>query len=589
MRSTQDQLEFADVLRVYHVDCNVSLNTDKTSYRYNGVYGYVTDSQEFTLSTFPNVDAWSVDDVKSALSHPRLSKRAVSLWFLQHNRYQLFTQLYSKLYSSITHHETYDSFLFPFYGRGGWVVYGDTRNNLERAMTRITNQRDDEAILRESMFRLGNYFEKNTRRRKYRLIHSIFTRLQTRLHKRLALLDHELVERVTHSSKPHPKRKLRLQELKKLIDNSETGLFMTNVKGKLKLYEKAKPGKQPRLIGDYTCPGSLLAGFLAEIAKEVFEDPLHLNGFTSQYVSTIEPEVLDEIAKRLLNDTKDQHYFFSDDAIFKINGKFYELDIKSCDISNDSPIFKILLFLFEGTQFYELIRRAVKQCETSLVLRDPENRHNSIRLSGTRPIEYSGSVLTTLLNNIASLIIGLSIHFNRASTREDVMAAARAVGYNVTLEERDCLEKLTFLKHSWSYDGSYEPRSFLNLGAILRSFGTYTGDLPGRNNRNISTRVNDFLGTVVSGYCHSGETRVLMALQKRFRFKTGYYDQFVDNKHFSKSRRGFIPDVSICKRYDCSTVEIDELCRLIIETPLFTHMHCTILDKIFAVDYGLGT
>lgn len=587
MANTPDTYHFGEVVQVQHVDCRVPFD-----YEYNGVFGRPSQQQEYVLQQY-DFNTISAEDLVSLLSRPGISKSSITQWYMEHYGYNVFTGLWDKLYPSINKRYLYDSHFYTMYGKGNWLVYGDSGNNLERALTRITKVRDNEVVLSNNQSTLGNLntisrFMRNgfRGRGRNRLLYSVLGKIKTRVQQRLTLLSDEFVERFDHAHKEHQKKRLRIESLNKLLETAECGLYVQEIKGKLKLYEKAKPGKNPRLIGDYTCPGSLLGGFLAEYAKECFEEEISLLGFKTKYISSIEPEVLDRLGSDLLRDPINQFYFFSDDSVLKYDGRYYEIDISSCDISNSTAIFEILVGLFAGTQFECVVRRCVQQCQLAAKLTSPENRHNKIRLQGIRAIEYSGSVLTTLLNNIASLLIGLSIHFDGAS---DIAASANAIGYNVTQIERNSLEELTFLKHSWFYDGDSDPRSFLNVGAILRSFGTFTGDLPGPSKRNIVLRCEDFLSTVVSGYRHAGESSVLKALQKRFPFRnsTGYYDKFIENKHFSFGKRGLIPDLALIRRYGVSQSDIDHFCDLITNGKMFTHFSCRFIDAVYSVDYGL--
>lgn len=583
MRNTPDLYDYGTIIKAEHTECTVPLE-----FRYNGVYGYPKeDIVEYWNLLQPMSFAEMTDVI--LLDMIRLfGKREVALLALSVNEYRLFTVVFSKIYSPIVTSKGYDSYFAPFYGKGNWLVYGNSRNNLERAITRLTNCRMNEEQLERNHNSLSIDQIMRGGRRRWRVFHSVLLNLRSRVHARLNMLDHSLIERVKHAFAPHQKKRIRVQALKELIDRSDTGLFMTSVRGKLKLFEKAKANKQPRLIGDYTCPGSLLGGFLAEVTKECFEPDVELDNFTTKYVSSIEPSVLDSLGEKLKLDNKDQFYFFSDDSILKMNGSLYEIDISSCDISNRSPIFGILLWLYSGTQFHELAAQTIAQCETPVKLTDPQNKHNKITLQGVRPIEYSGSVLTTLLNNIASLCIGLSIYVNRCNTVDEVIRAAIAIGYNITCSLKHNFEQLTFLKHSWYDDQSGHLRSFLNLGAILRSFGTFTGDLPGSKKDSIELRCQDFCASVIKGYVHSGTTSILSSLQQKYTYHTGKYDRFVDNKHYSIGKRGSIPDVALIRRYGCTHPQIDMLNLLIKKRAMFQHISCEMLDIIYRVDYGLN-
>jgi len=586
MVHTPDIFTFGSIVQAEHIECQVKLN-----FSYNGIFGLCPVGARRKIDSLLSNNVDNVNDVTCMRRILRcVSKRHFVLYLYELNRYDVFSGCLGMLYRCVRKRGTYDSVFQPFFGKGGWVVYGDTRNNLDRAVAaRVANKRDNEEVLKINHSKLSLFGRGVARVRL-----SVFTKIKRRLHNLLAVLGDDLYERARFAEKKCAKRKLKLRALIDVLNSAETGLFVTMICGKLKLYEKAKPGKNPRLVGDYTTPGSLLAGYLCEYAKSAFigcDDAYSQFGFNvcgmySEFVKSTDADTLRRIGEMLVSDNRNLHFHHSDDSLLKIDGKLYELDISSCDSSNGSPIFDIVLWLFEGTQFHDVMRRCVAQCELPLKLRDPFNFISSVKLQTIRPFEFSGSTLTTLLNEIASTLIGLQISYDKSVTCEQVIQSAIAVGYNVTLVPRDNMAQATLLKNSW-WDGE----SFLNLGAMLRSFGTFSGDLPGSSKIPLEIRCEDFCGSLVVAYKHCGSTSVYKALARRYVYHTGYYDDVVCDKlsysYDSSIKRGDIGDAALIARYGVTQSEIDELCYHIVNRKMFQHLSLPIIDKIYEVDYGL--
>jgi len=123
----------------------------------------------------------------------------------------------------------------------------------------------------------------------------------------------------------HTKRKLRTRAYKNLCEQGLIGRlydYTHKVKAKLKVPEWAKPGKYPRLIGDYSTPGSLLGGLFAEIAKGGFLN-IGLPQMKLRYCKSADVETLDDIFQDMFGNTDNLFCFFSDDGGIKINGKVF--------------------------------------------------------------------------------------------------------------------------------------------------------------------------------------------------------------------------------------------------------------------------
>jgi hypothetical protein len=446
--------------------------------------------------------------------------------------------------------------------------------NLCKALTRVSACREDEWNLQD--------LHKNILKDQYRPVRdALLGVVRDRVTVHMAQLQDAISEQNKYAQIVHPKRRIRLLAWGELINYMGlNGLFTKHIAGKIKLYENAKPGKYPRLIGDYTTPGSLLGGYLCEIVKKSFSEVRYNKGdMDFNFLSSVEASALDEVGRRLFDGTEDYALFFSDDSVMKLNGKIYEMDISSCDMSNRQPIFKYLSWLCSGTEFgRDIMQRNIAQCTLPLRLKDPSRLGKTISLNPAYPIEFSGTTLTTALNNIASFLIMLQCKLMGANSRDDVIAAARSIGYIVTVEERTTMETVQFLKHSFYRDDKGDVRSWLNLGPILRSFGSCVGDKA----KGIEY---DWNATVLSGYVHSGQTSLQRKLNDFYPLRSRIRLPQDEIKHFSSEHREDTPDRVVLARYGITGAEWAQCIDLVSRRG---HVNCVALRRIYQVDYGLA-
>lgn len=408
--------------------------------------------------------------------------------------------------------------------------------------------------------------------------------------------DHEqAVEKL--AKMPHVKQKIRMRAWKKLVEHGLMldELYMERVAGKLKTGEKAKPGKKPRVIGDYTTEGSLLGGYLIGRFKKAFTENLlnHRDDFI-QFCDSPHVETLSRVFKRHLEVINFGATYYSDDSIYSIRSsegilRHYCVDISSCDVSNGQAIFDLLQELSDGDSVAAgIVRRLIKQCATNLRVTHPQDRGESFTFMSKRPVEYSGSLITTVLNNIASSIIGMSVYDSLKNGAPDgeirsrILQAAARVGYIVTVNERDDFASLQFLKNSPTRLGD----SYVNLGVLLRGLGGCHGDFPGRGD--LSERVENFASSVVAGYAHCGNNIITRALRNRFRRGPTVT---IPDKNSSyiigliKGDESTVEDSELSDRYGCSIGELEELAECIVRLRVGDVINCKALDKIFNLDY----
>lgn len=402
---------------------------------------------------------------------------------------------------------------------------------------------------------------------------------------------------VQDAGRVHQKRKLRMQSLLDLL-KSGTLLslnFVHRIAGKLKCPEWAKPGKFGRMIGDYTCPGSLLGGALCSVIKHCFEPWFIFNNLEMRFVFSPVYSTLCECFTKLWESASFVCVYHSDDCCIGIpceDGRFCaNLDISSCDTSHTNSIFALVLYLVSGTYWYDVMVQVVKQCGLDLAIRNPRNPREKVVLESNGYVMYSGTVLTTLLNNIATSMICLSIWWHcqkgvKVADCEGVIHKSAAfVGYKVTVQRVNVLEEYQFLKVSPTMSGN-EVTVFLNLGVVLRSLGSCDGDLPGRGS--IEKRAYQRNCEIVSGYAHAGDNAIIQAL--RCRFSTKVEGSVVSHwliQHMEGFDGSSVSPLALATRYGIEPGEISYLCEMIRRSNFGDVIVCEAIRKIYSVDYGL--
>jgi len=408
--------------------------------------------------------------------------------------------------------------------------------------------------------------------------------------------------------KKHPKMALRIRSWFKMVEQGKTLTldYMTDITGKLKVPEWARWMKFPRIIADYTCPGSLIGGEVVAIAKHCMENWYSEGTLRMRFVFRPVKTIVAHMFLAVCDTRYFTFVYHSDDGIAGIpctdGHLMVNLDISSCDTSNGVTIFNMLLWLFSLSYWSKLIEVCVQQCCKRLKICNPNAPKEKVYFESKDPIEYSGTVLTTMLNNLAMSCIGLSIHFHthgknltKAQTLDVIGKAAAKVGYIVTIEVAERLEDLQFLKMTPYTCDSGEIRVFTNLGVILRPIGSCNGDLPGIGC--LRRRAEHWNAQLVESFKHAGNSSVIRALRKRFpstkivsewaeettkRLHNGYaIESLVDDDEYE------VPDSALCARYNITQAELTYLNECIENAELFSVLTNSVLQKIFAKDYGL--
>lgn len=405
---------------------------------------------------------------------------------------------------------------------------------------------------------------------------------------------------------PHDKRELRIQAWLDLVEGGEvaTDHWLRKVLYKLKKFEWAKPGKYPRAIGDLGVSASLLGFMLSDFVKAgMARDTFEYKGCESRFIKRPTQSALVEVFHNLLYPARKMYFaYFSDDSCISIrvgNDVYvYNLDISSCDASHGPKVFEALVNIVPESIRGDM-RRVVGQLETRVYLQSQSKRkEDRIYIQMDEPTLFSGSTLTTVLNNVACLLMFKSFtETTFVGTREEVgnqlKEAAEKVGYKITIES--CLEMghIQFLKNSPVYDTDGNMRSLLNIGVLLRLTGLCHGDLPGRGD--LEPRARNFQANLLRG----AYPRAHFALIDRMKTSCGPIESTLD---MDKQLRGklryqvvdsiddeefYVDSLEICKRYGLCLSKYQELEELLGGAGCGEVVACEAADTILKADYAL--
>lgn len=304
-----------------------------------------------------------------------------------------------------------------------------------------------------------------------------------------------LAEELEHYADTHPKKKERINAMVNMMKMGRplgTRCRGGKVSGKLKI-EIAKSGKVPRLYVNVGVEPSLVGAWLAKLLKTIMADnPWVTNSSYVKFVPTASYHDL-KFAFDLLHhpQTPFTMLLFSDDAsaaFMTPNGiQYADLDISSCDKSHGNELFT-LLYQCVPVLFHAELTFVLDQLKAILEIRSPDDWRVKVKLIPKHYTLYSGSVLTTVVNNLANLLIAHSISRSRATTPKEVVDAAASVGYIITYKKAPTIHQVQFLKHSPAYDKSGILQPVLNMGVFLRAIGLCSRDLPGQGDLYLRAR-----------------------------------------------------------------------------------------------------
>jgi len=392
--------------------------------------------------------------------------------------------------------------------------------------------------------------------------------------------------------KPHVKKKLRISSWK---DCGETGLCAQKawIRGnkviwKQKMMEWAKNGKIGRIVVDLGCPASLQGADIAEAAKEFLSKPRYHRNCKFEYIKKSDYKSLYKMFKEMQNNPyRFVLYAYSDDAVAGIydcaTGKFYDLDISSCDTSHTSEFFELMFDVFNFTEAMREVFRA--QIRTNCGFSNPGDRKEKVVFSPLGLYLQSGSTLTTLINTFAWLCMFCLIAELDDINEISIVDTCARFGYIVTIKEHSRFEQCTFLKHNpVRCECCQEYQPVINLGTVFRASGIAKYMLPGKGN--IVTKAYNHQSGVMNGLLGGISNDLIQMLNPMTTTKVidvCYHSVQAEKKHI-------FSDANLFARYDFTQEDITQLRQHILNLGLGRTCYSRQVDKIYQRDYdGMRT
>lgn len=436
-------------------------------------------------------------------------------------------------------------------------------------------------------------------------------RFQKHLHHHLEIEDHEQAY-PAWLYQPHAKRKLRERvhedELKYLDLHEDDGAC---VEYKLKPGELLTKSKK-RGIGDLGAKRTQVSAWCIAQLKKAWSVPYKLGSTESRFIASPDKELLTETFEWLMTPNLGEFRFayFSDDCSFSIGAKdgvfVANGDISQCDGSHYDVIFDSLYNVLTDNKeqvFSEALRHAFAVLGQPLVFKNKRNRREKVKYEFTSKRLYSGSVLTTIVNNWANFLIYLAVvrrcpdfsQITKSECGELYRLAAEDVGYIVKCKECVQAEDLQFLKHSpaLTQDGHYVP--IVNIGTFFRGFGATYGDLShvyGSAKIPLEERIRSYLSDVVVSRRNWGNHDINDCFQKyakRSSLINPLLQKVADMK--STGRAGDRIDLSALavryREYPGDIVQaLEELIHHVRTSDVGSFINLPVVSYMYNIDYG---
>jgi len=475
---------------------------------------------------------------------------------------------------------------------GTHITYNNSNDSITTALPRLFCF-DRDTHSEDTWRQLQSRFV-NTRRWK-----RISSRFNAELRQYLTTLgENFLYTQSEFADLPHPKRALRRQGKLKLDESCAWRTHsLSKVKTKLKTGEYAKPGKKARNIVDLGVEASLIAGRACEVLKD-FISRFEFENAIVNYHGHMSLESLTKTFQRLIKppDSGFVFEYFSDDSCFAASCRDgtarFNVDFASCDSSHYGVVFDALETMTSNCGiFSEQIAAALKQLSADVSVRDCYGKKIAT-VSLNESLLFSGSTLTTIINNLAQLMLAVKLTTIdwQSLTVEQASATlrdcARRVGYSVTIvdaSENFC--KLQFLKYSPDIAGV----PYINPGVFLRVLGWSKRDIPKIRGKRTSytERANSFEASKIESFKYSGQTSLFRIMAEKYNIcGTGYTPESYFRLEASNSRAYDICDSSVMQRYGLTHLQLTVLKDLLRVSAIGSLIRCEASDIIFNVDYG---
>lgn len=471
-------------------------------------------------------------------------------------------------------------------------IYTDSNHNVSRAFRRLTCVRECDWVLENLL---------STNQLCYVNASTTFLEL---LRAHLAPAFDDYIDSVDyardHHADSHLKKQLRIQAWEELLETGDvaTPLWLRYVTYKMKKNEWAKPLKYARMIGDLGVAASLQGFGITKYMKQGMAKPFHYKGGIIFFCSKPDQDLLTYVFSELVAPSGTYFFVcFSDDACYSVRTpdgvKTFNLDISKCDASHGPAIFDAFKRL-AGPRLQDDLQKLVTQCETPIRIYDKDTRRNFVQLRPRVPVLYSGSTITTSINNLANFLIASSIVDNRASDPKSLIAAARLVGYILTITECPRVEDIQFLKYSPVLDVNGVWRPVLNPGVLLRLSGVCNGDLPGRGP--LQPRAVAFQKALLQGayprtkwpLIDNMKEQVSLARDDYFELSQEVLRPRLEYKVGNWEETHSFHSADVYRRYNLTSSEMDELDNCFGRAQFGEQFTSSGASKILKLDYGLS-
>jgi len=484
------------------------------------------------------------------------------------------------------------------------IIYSKCNHNISLATNRLTVDPDPNQVLAHNQTTIF--------RKQPRWLRRALSAHREQTKRELPFEEHDWYREIfLYADLPHPKRKLRLQAA---LDIEQNNMFcmdtrtlskvarrkrnqfvitlMKASKGKMKLFEWAKPGKYPRLIVDMTVPASLLCGFLMEKLKGAMASCDYKD---VEFVKSADIDTLTRVFQDL--GSRPCAKVFSDDSCFSIMTdrglEYANMDASTMDASPGVGAFEAINTMAPPV-VWDLLHGLIMQLTRPMHILDSSGK-TAFVLKANKSSKYymslkSGSGLTTYTNTFLCKLFHTrlrDINF-MGKTRDEidiiVKDVAESLGLNMKIQWCNSYQQLQFLKHSPNSEG----KAWLNWGTMLRTIGVAKGDIPIRG-KNLRERAYKFNSALVKGFQHAGDSSLYRLLAEKYDAKgvSAYYANYMlEEVGKGKDVSVEVTDEDVCLRYGLADYELWELLDLYAEAGFGDVVRCTALDKIMELDYG---
>lgn len=501
----------------------------------------------------------------------------------------------------------------PFFGHCG--IYPETGSHgLVSGLRRVIQVREPE--------RKGYHDELNHNQA------TVFSWLDTRYDDLLSVIrarvifglpDKEPIEMMREwAYSPHPKRRMRVRVYEEHISRFR-GIINHGVRGKVKVttkpYETLSKAK-PRVIGDLGPRAAMMGGFMMDFFKNAMSQVISMPFVEASFVSSPDVSSLRRVFEGVTGCASGARiYYFSDDVIGCLRCQHpsgdvvmlrFNADISSCDGSHGEVfISKIKEFMLNTVPvtWARNVEVVFEQLTLDFTMDFGEHQRVNAKTEG-HPRLYSGSVLTTFLNNcavcLASAVLSKlleeyhALHqcFPTLTQGEEILHLAfERAGYIVKIDSRPTQvpEKLQFLKHSPAFvDHMIHP--YLNLGVWFRNFGLCDEDLEGKSTVPMSERARRRNAGVVLGRMHGGKHCIRSAFESAW--PPSVADKGVHTEYFCTTNddgihQHWIPAESLSRRYDVPPESIEHLAWVVARLRVGQYYDDPVVHAFIEEDYGI--